>query len=600
MSSTILFVVSMLFSLVGLAASLGMMVLVLWQAPHQTINRLLAGYLACIAGWTLTTLLFRLTEIVDIIRFSAACFVWMSFLLLAVALQYTGYWRYRSVRALLAVGVVLFFVIIPVPIARTAIFVDANPYEFAGRIFHLNLIGYVIGVLIFLMSSAASVLFWRARHQNGNGLLVPALLAPISVISVVLPISLPIPMLIAAVTSILLSRVILRQNLFNPLLEVTRVLTASEAHYRHLAEELSRKELLYRTLARNLPNTTVALFDQDMRCLIFEGQGVTIRGKHINHAVEGHVLTDVLPVEIRPELTELYQAAFRGEEVNWQRTLDGRDVHIHVLPVSDERGNRFAGMIVLQDITDFKEAERRAMALMLEQERNLILRRFIADATHDLMTPMSGMQLSIDILQRELKDHPAAKRVEGLNSYTHRLTAMLQDMLEAARLDETVSLDRRPYDVNSLVRDVVKRSRDDAALRRQEIHVDYGSLPDVSADASMLDRVLMNLVRNAIAYTPEGGAITVSTSADSESVSVEVRDTGVGIHADDLDRIFERFYRVDKSRGLEDGGAGLGLSIARRIVELHGGHIDVESAPGKGSAFRVVLPVDHAVLETSA
>ncbi len=594
--------VSLLSSLIGTAVSLGMMALVLWQAPRQTLNRLLALYLGSIAGWALSGLVYRLTDSTDMLKITAYCFGVSGFLLLLIALRYTCYGPRKLVGAFQGAGGLFFGLVFPVLVTKSNGFLNIDPTAFGGSMFHMGVPGYVMCLLIIVMSLVASALLWRARKRDGGGLLLPTLLAPLGALSMLIPISVPIPMMIAATTSVLLSRVILRQNLFNPLLEVTKVLTASEAHYRAIAEELTRKERLYRTLARNLPNTTVGLFDRDMRCLVFEGQPLTIRGVRIDHSVEGQLLSQVLPPEILQGMVNLYQAAFAGKEVQSQSVFDGRDFHIHALPVSDERGASFAGMIVLQDITDIKEAERQTMALTLEKERNIILRRFIADATHDLMTPISGMQLSVDILRRELKEHPAQKRLESLSAYTHRLTMLLQDMLEATRLDETDSLDLHNHDVNGLVREAVMRVGDAAALRHHRIVVQCGELPPLRVDGLMLNRVFMNLLNNAVAYTPDGGTITVTTSASDDGVLVEVADTGIGIQADDLERIFERFYRVDKARGIEDGGAGLGLSIARRIVELHGGQIDATSAPGKGSAFRVRLPVSVAesVLKTSA
>lgn len=597
MAISALYVFSLICSLVGTAVSLGMMALVLWQAPNQTINRLLALYMGSIAGWALTTFLFRVTGSVDIIKVSAVCFSLMPFLLLAAASYYTQYWRYRLVRALLVLGAVFFFVVVPIVTANTTIFVDANPHEFAGRIFHLNPVGYGIGTILLVLSLLSSVLLWRSRKQKESGLLLPALLTPISVISLGLPLSFPIPMMIAAASSVLLSRAILRQNMFNPLLEVTKVLTASEAHYRAIAEELTRKEALYRTLARNLPNTTVGLFDHDMRCLIFEGQPLTIRGIRIDHTVEGQLLSQALPAEIQQGMTDLYQAAFAGQEVQLQRVFDGRDFHVHAMPVGDERGKLFAGMIVLQDITDIKEAERQTMQLSLENERNLILRRFIADATHDLMTPISGMRLSVDILQRELKDQPSAKRLDSLSSYTQRLTVLLQDMLEATSLDESDSLDLRMQDVNGLVGNAVMRLTDMLTSHHHHIALHCDELPLLMVDGLKLTRVFANLIQNAIAYTPEGGTITVTTTCTATDIVVTVMDTGIGIRSDETEKIFERFYRVDKARNMEEGGAGLGLSIARRIIDLHHGRIEVSSEVGKGSSFTVTLPLPVPVSE---
>jgi two-component system phosphate regulon sensor histidine kinase PhoR len=116
-------------------------------------------------------------------------------------------------------------------------------------------------------------------------------------------------------------------------------------------------------------------------------------------------------------------------------------------------------------------------------------------------------------------------------------------------------------------------------------------LPALGADAQKIHQVLINLLNNAISYTPEGGSITVEAKPVTAGVEISVTDNGIGIPPEDLPRIFERFYRVDKGRSRELGGTGLGLSIVKHIVEAHGGHVRVESKPGKGSCFTFFLPL---------
>ncbi|HKS16434.1 MAG TPA: ATP-binding protein, partial [Planctomycetota bacterium] len=130
-----------------------------------------------------------------------------------------------------------------------------------------------------------------------------------------------------------------------------------------------------------------------------------------------------------------------------------------------------------------------------------------------------------------------------------------------------------------------------AEKRRQALELSVnGRLPGVAGDPDYLERAVSNLVDNAIKYTPEGGRIRVSAKQDESTVVIEVADTGIGIPPTDVPRVFERFYRVDKSRSREMGGTGLGLSIVKHVVQVHGGTVDVESVVGKGTTFRVRLP----------
>jgi two-component system phosphate regulon sensor histidine kinase PhoR len=138
---------------------------------------------------------------------------------------------------------------------------------------------------------------------------------------------------------------------------------------------------------------------------------------------------------------------------------------------------------------------------------------------------------------------------------------------------------------------VVDFMRPAAEKRRQVLeYAPNGNLPGVAGDPDYLERAVSNLVDNAIKYTPEGGRIRVSAKSAGSEVLIEVADSGIGIPPEDVPRVFERFYRVDKSRSREMGGTGLGLSIVKHVVHVHGGSVDVESAVGKGSTFRVRLP----------
>jgi len=159
--------------------------------------------------------------------------------------------------------------------------------------------------------------------------------------------------------------------------------------------------------------------------------------------------------------------------------------------------------------------------------------------------------------------------------------------IEAGRLE----LEIRPIRVDTLVNGCVETARLNAKVRGLEIHVDLQeNAPAVRGDGAQLGEVLQNLLDNAVQYTPSGGQIKVQARANGHDVIFTVSDTGIGIPESDLERIFERFYRVDAARSREAGGTGLGLAIARHIVEAHGGRIWVESAVGQGSRFHFIIP----------
>ena len=221
-------------------------------------------------------------------------------------------------------------------------------------------------------------------------------------------------------------------------------------------------------------------------------------------------------------------------------------------------------------------------------------KRFIADASHELRTPLAVLRGETEV---------ALEQERGAAEYKESL-ALIKD--EAERLSRIVEnlflLARQPVDAPSMIRETVRLdelvadcARAAQVLATQKglrLNID-GSLRalTINGDDEMLKRMLLNLLDNAVKYTPPGGEISIVLGSKNGDAHIVVTDTGIGIPAEDQPRIFDRFYRVDKARSRAQGGAGLGLSIARWIVEGHGGTLSVESAPGRGSAFTVELPV---------
>ena len=218
---------------------------------------------------------------------------------------------------------------------------------------------------------------------------------------------------------------------------------------------------------------------------------------------------------------------------------------------------------------------------------------FLADVSHELRTPLTYIQGYSEALTKGYGDERQRRAMaETIHREANRLTRLLQDLFTLVRMEEpTFSLRRAPVAVGPIVAAVVARLRpafEDKGVTLR-VHVDEELWVD--GDGERLEQVWMNLLDNARRHTPPGGEVTVSLHRDGREAVVTVRDTGEGIPAEDLPRIWERLYRVDKSRSRARGGAGLGLAIVRRIVELHGGRVEAESEPGQGATFRVRLPL---------
>ena len=264
-----------------------------------------------------------------------------------------------------------------------------------------------------------------------------------------------------------------------------------------------------------------------------------------------------------------------------------REVFLRVAPVYSGAGTAAgadAGAVaIVQDMTELRRLER-------------VRRDFVANASHELRTPIANIRATAETLLHAPDDARLIERfLPPLISEAERLSRLVSDLLNLARAEAGERIVRAPVELQKTVGQVVDSLRDKAA--RNGISIEWqpdGGAPRVSGDAAALEQVAFNLLDNALSYTPRGGTVALELrEQEREGAStaiLEVRDSGIGIPADDLPRIFERFYRVDKARSRSEGGTGLGLAIVKHIVENHGGHVEVESQEGQGTTFRVELP----------
>jgi heavy metal sensor kinase len=219
-------------------------------------------------------------------------------------------------------------------------------------------------------------------------------------------------------------------------------------------------------------------------------------------------------------------------------------------------------------------------------------RRFTADAAHELKTPLASLRAEAEvalILPRSSDDYRDALR--SVVEEAERLSRLAERLLILSAEDAGVELPRRSFRLDEVVREAAEHALE--AADRAGLMLELQELPEsvVAGDRDLIRQVFDNLLENALKYTPAGGAVRVRGRHDEGRAVVEVIDTGLGIPPGAIQRVFDRFYRVDVSRSRRTGGTGLGLSIVRAVVERHGGTADAESIPGRGSTFRVSLPV---------
>ncbi len=249
-------------------------------------------------------------------------------------------------------------------------------------------------------------------------------------------------------------------------------------------------------------------------------------------------------------------------------------------------------LTVIRDITERKQVEQRDLELALEKERGETFRKLIGNIAHDLKTPLAIINTSLYLLEKHTDLVKQQQKIDNIKRQTHLLDSFIQDLLAIARFDADPELRLTLVDVNELVmrieadhHSMIEEKQLTFTLELEE------TLPPIQADQTDLHRAFANLVENALNYTPEGNSVALRTSNQNNRVMIEVVDTGIGIDEDTLPLIFDRFYRAPEAQAIVDGGSGLGLAIVKRVVEMHNGTIEVKSAPGKGTAFRVLLPI---------
>ena len=267
--------------------------------------------------------------------------------------------------------------------------------------------------------------------------------------------------------------------------------------------------------------------------------------------------------------------------LTYSKTNSERDVEISAVPVKDEADLTTGAVVLFHDITQLKQADK-------------VRRDFVANVSHELRTPLSILRGYIETLldSPQTSDEQLSRMLRVMERHSKRLGLLVDDLLTLAQL-ESRNADLQFSDVQlaelfeSVLRDWGKK------LAEKQLKVVVDLSPDartIRADETRLQEVVYNLLDNAVKYSRENGEVRLRAAQRGPEIVLSVADNGIGIGKNDLPRIFERFYRVDKARSRELGGTGLGLAIVKHIAQLHGGRVEAESELGRGTTIRVILP----------
>ncbi len=333
---------------------------------------------------------------------------------------------------------------------------------------------------------------------------------------------------------------------------------------------------------------TGALVVDERRCIYsINPAAVRLIGSRNGSLVGKTLLEATLSYELVSLLTEVQGAGEeRTQEIRGIGEPGGRVLRVRISPVRPDQEAPHSPassapshyLLLLEDITELRRLE-------------TVRRDFVANVSHELRTPLASIRAMAETLQDgAVNDASVSERfVTIIVGEVERLTRILEDLLILSRA-ESQPPEKIYFSLSSLIADVVERLGAQAEKSKLTLTDLTPAGLEVIANRDQTEQVLLNLLDNAIKYTSEGGRVDISAERTREKVTVHIADTGIGIMSQDLPRVFERFYRVDKARSRQSGGTGLGLSIVKHIVEAHGGTVMVSSEYGRGSRFSFSLP----------
>lgn len=398
-----------------------------------------------------------------------------------------------------------------------------------------------------------------------------------------LPIMGGIVIVVAFLASVVARRVTF--NLIKPLDQVNLDEPLDNETYDELAPFLTRIAKQKRQLSKNLKklrgkqeeltiitnnmNEGLVLLNGQQNVLFINESAAKIFGFSAKEVVGRNILTVDRAQEVQDLLQKVSQAG-KGEG------LYEKDGHFYQLSGSSVNGS--GSVILIYDVTEKMTAEK-------------LRREFSANVSHELKTPLQSILGYAEIMKNGLvKDEDKQRFLERIHAEAGNMIELIQNIMELSRLDENKTLDEfEDVDLLKLAQSVTLRLKHKAQTKGVTLNVS-GSSACVCGVQSILSEVLYNLVDNSIKYNKDNGKVDVKVQDGSEEVTVSVSDTGIGIGAADRERVFERFYRADKSHSKEIGGTGLGLSIVKHGVLFHKGRVELESEPGVGTTITFVLP----------
>ncbi len=405
----------------------------------------------------------------------------------------------------------------------------------------------------------------------------------------ILFINILIPMSVVVILAVIISIIVARsmaKSIVKPLNELDLDAPNAKKSYEELApiitklnkqhSQISKQVKLLKTRADEFEQITESM-NEGLVLLDKEGRVFSINSaaKTLFSTEEDPAGTDFLRIDESPEMAEALKAAFNGEHREFPREKDGRYYRIAINRTESD-GKTVGTVILCFDVTEIFSAE---------QSR----KEFTANVSHELKTPLQSIIGSAELLENGLvKPEDTGRFVGHIKKEATRLVSLINDIIRLSQLDENTEAALETVDVFELAKEV-EYDLFSAAEKKAIVFCVEGESCIIKGVRRYIYEIIYNLCDNAIRYNKENGRVTVKTEKTDSGAVITVKDTGIGIEKEHLSRIFERFYRVDKSHSKETGGTGLGLSIVKHAVAFHGGRTEIESSPGEGTTVTVIL-----------
>lgn len=359
--------------------------------------------------------------------------------------------------------------------------------------------------------------------------------------------------------------------------DVETIANRARENYQALARERDRLEAIL-----DNTRTGILVLDAEGRIALLNPAAVEILGVEEEYAL-GRMLIEAHP---STALDRAVTRSLRGEAVKEEVDISipsERVIRLVVSPIRDNEGEIAGVVCVLDDVSSTRWLER-------------VRKDFVANVSHELRTPVASLRATIEAMVEGAADDDAvrARFLENLDTESARLVEVLNDLLALSRVEsEKFEISRESFDLNRLLSEIIDEESDVAGKHGVNIIFEgAGESLYMEGEKKLVKTACSNLVENAIKYNRPGGRVEVAARRREGTVEVIVSDSGLGIPAEDMERIFERFYRVDRARSRETGGTGLGLSIVKHVAEIHSGDVSVTSREGQGSTFVLAFPAD--------